>query len=78
MGKVSVSQCIAEILCNDHVLSSESKLDRIAYRRIQEDWNRLSRQARDLITDGLQQYLDSVLGEELVEDRRTVIKRGKE
>ena len=64
--KVSVGQCMAEILCNDTIPNLMG--DDIIYSAMGKHWNKLSFGFRTELMDGLKTYLIEQLGEDMVED----------
>ena len=64
--KISVGQCMAEILCAGSIPTSQE--DEALYERFGEIWNALSFGFRGELLDGLKAYLIEQLGENRVED----------
>ena len=52
MDKISVSQCMAEILCSKY--------------EVCKDWNKTPLKHREYVIDNLKEYLISCVGEDMV------------
>lgn len=63
--KISVSQCMAELLCSQLPAYSG---DEHLYLTFADAFNKLTSQSRDLIIENLREYLSSCIGSDNVED----------
>ena len=66
--KISVSQCMAELLCSELSFWDEDSKDNYLYLLIQDSWNKLSSEARGRIIDNLREYLTDCVGSDSIED----------
>lgn len=63
--KISVSQCMAELLCSQLPAYSG---DEYLYLSFVDAFNKLTLQSRELITENLREYLSSCIGNDNVEE----------
>jgi len=56
MEKISISQCMAEILCSDWFYNGN----------LSKEWNKMALEYRKNIVDGLKEYLISCVGKDMV------------